>query len=181
MLQLWHKSAFFKMKTPPSGGADFQTIKLHGWYLDTQLTQDGHQASALGGLHRPGGDFSITRCSLSMLVRRFEGFPGSRDDTHVHRGQIEISVVGAAQFTRDVSGVLVDTFDIKTVVEVWECSLQTSTDPHPFLAADRFGHRPAEFEIAGEVGFCFLEITHLDGVHQGLNSCFCIHKNFLYL
>ena len=116
-----------------------------------------------------------------MFVRRFEGFAGGRDDAHVHRRQIEIALMRSTQICRDVGGVAINALNFELIVKVWEGRLQAGTHAHPCISADWFGHRPAEFEIVGEQGFCSLEIAHLDGVYQRLNSFFCVHKNFLYL
>src|SRR5688572_8540016 len=69
---------------------------------------------------------------------------------------------------------------MKTIIKVRERLFQVSAHPQPGIAVDGLGGGSNELKIIAEQGSCRLEISFLDRIQQGLNSCFCIHNVFLY-
>src|SRR5258706_1879010 len=113
-----------------------------------------------------------------MFLRGGKGFVRGGDHAHVHVRQIKITAMCALKFGRDIRYVASYAFHFEVVRNIWESFFQALAHAQPGFAVDRFGDGSAEFEISAKQGFCLLEITLLDSVHEGLNSCFWIHYHF---
>jgi hypothetical protein len=67
------------------------------------------------------------------------------------------------------------------IIQVREGRLQVRAHPKPGFRIDRLGDSIAELKVIGEHGFCILELTLLDGIHEGLYGFSFIHNVFLLL
>jgi hypothetical protein len=69
---------------------------------------------------------------------------------------------------------------MEMIVQVREGGLQAGADCKPLFTVDRFGDWPTELKIVCEQVLGILEITLLNGIHQGLYGFSLIHVIFLY-
>jgi len=153
---------------------------LHYRHFCIELFEDFHQTRALGRFDDPGSDLILLDGELCPITVRDKALVCGREDTQVHAGEIQGAAVCPTPLRGGPYYMPLCADDLEMIVEVRERRLQAGAHAKPGFLIDRLRDGPAELKIICEHGFCILEITLLDGVHEGFYSLSLIHNVFLY-